>query len=160
MIMSDQTPLHAPNSLRTSDSAGSNKENVHSIDSDIESSQPTVLRPPLQAFSNRARTRAANSFPERLCEPSTGGDDYGGHINGLNLSPIRDASSHTSRSALGQYYGGGRADLGKIRGVGGEARPRCDRRQRGEVVVLVGDKGRRGEVVVGKRVGGARLWWG
>ena len=65
-----------------------------------------------------------------------------------------------SRSALGQYYGGGRADLGKIRGVGGEARPRCDRRQRGEVVVLVGDKGRRGEVVVGKRVGGARLWWG
>ena len=48
--MRDHTPLHAPNSLRPPDSAGSNKENVHSIDSDIESSQPTVLRPPLQAL--------------------------------------------------------------------------------------------------------------
>uniref|UniRef100_A0A452XX68 Uncharacterized protein n=1 Tax=Aegilops tauschii subsp. strangulata TaxID=200361 RepID=A0A452XX68_AEGTS len=54
--MSDQTPLHGPCSLKTPYTVISNKENVNNMNSAIESSQLTVLRPPLQASSNMHQT--------------------------------------------------------------------------------------------------------
>ncbi|XP_044389453.1 uncharacterized protein [Triticum aestivum] len=92
--MSDQTPPHGPNSLRTPDTAVSNKENVNNIDSAIGSSQLTMLPPPLQSYRGSSSYEAKQALKGRK-----GNARYEQHKQVI-LQSLRDKQRRTKSSTV------------------------------------------------------------